>query len=234
MSQLPDYTVGGTIHLVVNNQASGCGCERGGIPERERERVCVCVCVRERLACQAGSRLPCPAGYACLRLRGLPAVPPRRLVYRPLLPAVPQVAFTTDPKKSRSSPYCTGVRYRCACCAVLAGLARSVPGCTAWLQLARAALPPSPSCCCHPSLTVPSLLPSLPPSLPAPPDVAKALACPVFHVNADDAEAVVRVFELAAEWRQTWHGDVVIDLIGYRRYGWVCGGRLWRRRMRGR
>ncbi|KAL4441839.1 hypothetical protein ABPG77_003755 [Micractinium sp. CCAP 211/92] len=87
MSQLPEYTVGGTIHLVVNNQ----------------------------------------------------------------------VAFTTDPKKSRSSPYCT--------------------------------------------------------------DVAKALACPVFHVNADDAEAVVRVFELAAEWRQTWKSDVVIDLIGYRRYG---------------
>jgi 2-oxoglutarate dehydrogenase E1 component len=51
--------------------------------------------------------------------------------------------------------------------------------------------------------------------------VAKALACPVFHVNADDAEAVVRVFELAAEWRQTWHSDVVIDLIGYRRYGWA-------------
>ena len=29
----------------------------------------------------------------------------------------------------------------------------------------------------------------------------------------------MRVFELAAEWRQTFHGDVVIDLIGYRRYG---------------
>ncbi|KAL6785511.1 OGD1 [Auxenochlorella protothecoides x Auxenochlorella symbiontica] len=87
MSALPDYTVGGTIHVVVNNQ----------------------------------------------------------------------VAFTTDPRKSRSSPYCT--------------------------------------------------------------DVAKALSAPVFHVNADDAEAVVRVCELAAEWRQTWGSDVVIDLIGYRRYG---------------
>ena len=87
MSGLPDYTVGGTVHLVVNNQ----------------------------------------------------------------------VAFTTDPKKSRSSPYCT--------------------------------------------------------------DVAKALNAPVFHVNGDDAEAVVRVFELAAEWRNTFHSDVVIDLIGYRRYG---------------
>ena len=87
MSGLPDYTVGGTVHVVVNNQ----------------------------------------------------------------------VAFTTDPKESRSSPYCT--------------------------------------------------------------DVAKALNAPVFHVNGDDAEAVVRVFELAAEWRNTFHSDVVIDLIGYRRYG---------------
>jgi 2-oxoglutarate dehydrogenase E1 component len=38
-------------------------------------------------------------------------------------------------------------------------------------------------------------------------------------VNADDAEAVVRVFEMATEWRQTFHTDVVIDLIGYRRHG---------------
>jgi len=33
----------------------------------------------------------------------------------------------------------------------------------------------------------------------------------------------VRVCELAAEWRQEFKSDVVIDLIGYRRYGWVCG-----------
>ena len=51
-----------------------------------------------------------------------------------------QVAFTTDPRKSRSSPYCT--------------------------------------------------------------DVAKALDCPIFHVNGDDVEAVVRACDLAAEWRQ--------------------------------
>lgn len=68
-----------------------------------------------------------------------------------------QVAFTTDPKKSRSSPYCT--------------------------------------------------------------DVAKALNAPIFHVNGDDAEAVVRVHELAADWRQTWKSDVVIDIVCYRRYG---------------
>lgn len=87
MSQLPDYTVGGTLHVVVNNQ----------------------------------------------------------------------VAFTTDPYKSRSSPYAT--------------------------------------------------------------DVAKSLQAPVFHVNGDDAESVVRVFELAAEWRARWKTDVVVDLVGYRRYG---------------
>eukprot|EP00878_Enallax_costatus_P004918 GHUV01005173.1.p1 GENE.GHUV01005173.1~~GHUV01005173.1.p1 ORF type:complete len:711 (+),score=203.05 GHUV01005173.1:2140-4272(+) len=68
-----------------------------------------------------------------------------------------QVAFTTDPKESRSSPYCT--------------------------------------------------------------DVAKTLNLPIFHVNADDVESVVRVCELAAEWRQTWKTDCVIDLVCYRKYG---------------
>eukprot|EP00775_Hariotina_reticulata_P006514 gene6515-6741_t len=68
-----------------------------------------------------------------------------------------QVAFTTDPKESRSSPYCT--------------------------------------------------------------DVAKALNLPIFHVNADDVESVVRVCELAAEWRQRWKTDVVIDLVCYRKHG---------------
>jgi len=47
-------------------------------------------------------------------------------------------------------------------------------------------------------------------------DVAKALGAPVFHVNGDDPEAVVRVCELAAEWRQAFHSDVVVDLICYR------------------
>ncbi|KAK9832587.1 hypothetical protein WJX81_001617 [Elliptochloris bilobata] len=87
MSALPDYTVGGTIHLVVNNQ----------------------------------------------------------------------VAFTTDPRKSRSSSYCT--------------------------------------------------------------DVAKALNAPIFHVNGDDVEAVVRTCELASDWRERWKTDVVVDMVCYRRYG---------------
>ncbi|KAK1282777.1 hypothetical protein QJS10_CPB22g00649 [Acorus calamus] len=87
LSALPNYTTGGTIHIVVNNQ----------------------------------------------------------------------VAFTTDPKAGRSSQYCT--------------------------------------------------------------DVAKALSVPIFHVNGDDMEAVVHVCELAAEWRQTFHSDVVVDVVCYRRFG---------------
>nr|GMD57559.1 2-oxoglutarate dehydrogenase, mitochondrial-like [Ipomoea batatas] len=87
LSALPNYTTGGTIHIVVNNQ----------------------------------------------------------------------VAFTTDPRSGRSSQYCT--------------------------------------------------------------DVAKALNAPIFHVNGDDVEAVVHACELAAEWRQTFHSDVVVDIVCYRRYG---------------
>lgn len=68
-----------------------------------------------------------------------------------------QVAFTTDPRSSRSSPYCT--------------------------------------------------------------DVAKALNAPILHVNGDDVEAVVRCMELAAEWRQAWKTDVVVDVVCYRRHG---------------
>lgn len=87
LSALPNYTTGGTIHIVVNNQ----------------------------------------------------------------------VAFTTDPRSGRSSDYCT--------------------------------------------------------------DVAKSLNVPIFHVNGDDMEAVVHVFELAAEWRQKFHCDAVVDVVCYRRFG---------------
>ncbi|KAL1535125.1 oxoglutarate dehydrogenase (succinyl-transferring) [Salvia divinorum] len=87
LSALPNYTTGGTIHIVVNNQ----------------------------------------------------------------------VAFTTDPRSGRSSQYCT--------------------------------------------------------------DVAKALSTPIFHVNGDDVEAVVHACELAAEWRQKFHTDVVVDIVCYRRFG---------------
>ncbi len=50
-------------------------------------------------------------------------------------------------------------------------------------------------------------------------DLAKRLPVPIFHVNAEDPAAVVRVAALAAEYRYQFHTDVVIDLIGYRRHG---------------
>merc|ERR1719322_111397 len=68
-----------------------------------------------------------------------------------------QIGFTTDPRYSRSSPYCT--------------------------------------------------------------DVGRVVNAPIFHVNADDPEAVIHVCRIAAEYRSTWQRDVVIDLVGYRKFG---------------
>lgn len=50
-------------------------------------------------------------------------------------------------------------------------------------------------------------------------DVAKRLPIPIFHVNAEDPEAVLRVGRVAADYRATFGTDVVVDLIGYRRHG---------------
>ncbi|ESS69013.1 2-oxoglutarate dehydrogenase E1 component [Trypanosoma cruzi Dm28c] len=68
-----------------------------------------------------------------------------------------QIGFTTDPKSSRSSAYCT--------------------------------------------------------------DLGRVFQCPIFHVNGDSVEDVVRVFEFAADFRAKFKKSVVIDLVCYRRFG---------------
>ncbi len=50
-------------------------------------------------------------------------------------------------------------------------------------------------------------------------DLAMIVQAPVFHVNGDDPEAVVKVMRVAAEYRHTFKADVVVDLFCYRRYG---------------
>jgi 2-oxoglutarate dehydrogenase E1 component len=50
-------------------------------------------------------------------------------------------------------------------------------------------------------------------------DIAKMIQAPVFHVNGDDPESVVRIARLAFEYQQEFHKDVVIDMVCYRRRG---------------
>jgi 2-oxoglutarate dehydrogenase E1 component len=50
-------------------------------------------------------------------------------------------------------------------------------------------------------------------------DLAKRLPIPIFHVNAEDPDAVVRVGRIALEYRYEFGTPVVVDLIGYRRHG---------------
>jgi 2-oxoglutarate dehydrogenase E1 component len=61
--------------------------------------------------------------------------------------------------------------------------------------------------------------PSYSRSGPYPTDVAKTVQAPIFHVNGDDAEAVVHICRIATEFRQRFKKDVVIDMFCYRRFG---------------
>jgi multifunctional 2-oxoglutarate metabolism enzyme len=56
-------------------------------------------------------------------------------------------------------------------------------------------------------------------STPYAADMAKGFNVPIIHVNADDVEACVAAMRLAMAYRERWCRDVVIDVIGYRRYG---------------
>lgn len=50
-------------------------------------------------------------------------------------------------------------------------------------------------------------------------DFARMLQVPIFHVNGDDPEACAHVMQLAVAYRNTFHRDVVIDLVCFRKYG---------------
>jgi 2-oxoglutarate dehydrogenase E1 component len=50
-------------------------------------------------------------------------------------------------------------------------------------------------------------------------DIAKMVGAPIFHVNGDDPEACVHVVQMAVEYRQKFHNDVIIDVWCYRKHG---------------
>ncbi|HEV8138786.1 MAG TPA: multifunctional oxoglutarate decarboxylase/oxoglutarate dehydrogenase thiamine pyrophosphate-binding subunit/dihydrolipoyllysine-residue succinyltransferase subunit [Pyrinomonadaceae bacterium] len=50
-------------------------------------------------------------------------------------------------------------------------------------------------------------------------DVARMTQSPIFHINGDDPEAAYRTMRLALDYRQTFHKDVVLDVVGFRRLG---------------
>ncbi|MFT7579789.1 MAG: 2-oxoglutarate dehydrogenase E1 component, partial [Myxococcota bacterium] len=62
-------------------------------------------------------------------------------------------------------------------------------------------------------------LPSDSRSTPYCTDIARMVQIPIMHVNGEDPEAVAQVARIAAEFRQTFHRDVVIDMYCFRRYG---------------
>jgi len=50
-------------------------------------------------------------------------------------------------------------------------------------------------------------------------DIDKMIQAPIFHVNSDDVEAAYNVLQMALDYRQRFHKDVVIDVIGFRKLG---------------
>lgn len=74
---------------------------------------------------------------------------------------------------------------------------------------------PLPTCCLQIGFTTD---PRMARSSPYPTDVARVVNAPIFHVNSDDPEAVMYVCKVAAEWRSTFHKDVVVDLVSGRAY----------------
>ena len=48
-------------------------------------------------------------------------------------------------------------------------------------------------------------------------DIGRAFDVPIFHVNADEPEAVVRAFEMAADYRAAFSSDVIVEIVGYRK-----------------
>jgi 2-oxoglutarate dehydrogenase E1 component len=50
-------------------------------------------------------------------------------------------------------------------------------------------------------------------------EIAKSIGAPIFHVNGEDPDSVIKSCKIAAEYRQKFGRDIVIDLIGYRLYG---------------
>jgi 2-oxoglutarate dehydrogenase complex dehydrogenase (E1) component-like enzyme len=50
-------------------------------------------------------------------------------------------------------------------------------------------------------------------------DIGKVIDAPIFHVNGDSIQDVVKVFRIAADYKSKFKQDVIIDLIGYRKSG---------------
>ncbi|MBN1116780.1 MAG: 2-oxoglutarate dehydrogenase E1 component [Bacteroidales bacterium] len=50
-------------------------------------------------------------------------------------------------------------------------------------------------------------------------DIGKVTKCPIFHINGDNVEALIHTINLAIDYRQTFHTDVFIDILSYRKYG---------------